>query len=136
MRRLARAQAEEETDIDITPMLDVVFIMLIFFIVTASFIKESGIGINKPESNSAEPPQTDIKPIVVEVNDLNEIHIQKRIVDPRAVKPTITRLRAESPESSVIVKVDKKSKTKTVIQAIDGIRDAGISAPSVSVSED
>ena len=134
MKRLGRASNEEETDIDITPMLDVVFIMLIFFIVTASFVKESGIGLNKPEASQTPPDPTDVKPIVVEVNDLNEIRIQNRLVDRRAVKPTILRLKAESPESGVIVKVDEKSKTKAIVQAIDGIQEAGVSSPSVSIS--
>lgn len=133
MKRFSNASSEEESDIDITPMLDVVFIMLIFFIVTASFIKESGISINKPESkNNAE--QSEIRPIVVEINGLNEIRIQNRLVNHRAVKPTITRLKAETPEAVVVVKVSKKSKTKAVVQAIDGIREAGVLTPSVSMN--
>lgn len=136
MRRLTNSHAEEDADIDITPMLDVVFIMLIFFIVTASFIKESGVGINKPESNTTEPPDSTVKPIVVEITKLNEIKVQRRIVDPRAMKATITRLKAESPESSVIVKVDGKSKTKTVVAAVDGIRAAGVDSPTISMKTD
>jgi len=128
MKRLGKAVNEEETDIDITPMLDVVFIMLIFFIVTASFVKESGIGINNPPENN-EPP-----PLDAPVTDLNEIKIQDRIVDARAVKPTITRLKAESPESSVVVKVDPKAKTKSIIEAMDGIRAANVLLPSVTMS--
>lgn len=134
MKRLGKANNEEETDIDITPMLDVVFIMLIFFIVTASFVKESGIGINNPPANP-DPPALDApKPIVVVVTDLSEIKIQDRIVDPRAVKPTITRLKAESPESSVIVKVEPKAKTRAVMEAVDGIRAAKVLLPSVTLS--
>ncbi|NND82348.1 MAG: biopolymer transporter ExbD [Gammaproteobacteria bacterium] len=134
MKRLGKALNEEETDIDITPMLDVVFIMLIFFIVTASFVKESGIGLNNPPANP-DPPDIDApKPIVVVVNDLNEIRIQDRIVDARAVKPTITRLKAESPESSVVVKVDPKAKTRAVVQAVDGIRAAKVLLPSVTLN--
>jgi len=134
MKRLGKAVNEEETDIDITPMLDVVFIMLIFFIVTASFVKESGIGINNPPENNEPPPLDAPKPIVVKVTDLNEIKIQDRIVDARAVKPTITRLKAESPESSVVVKVDPKAKTKSIIEAMDGIRAANVLLPSVTMS--
>jgi len=134
MKRLGKAANEEETDIDITPMLDVVFIMLIFFIVTASFVKESGLDINKPPETN-EPPNPDApKPIVVEVNDLNEIRIQNRLLDFRAVKPTIVRLKAESPESAVIVKVDPKAKTKAIIQTIDGIRAAKVLQPTISMT--
>jgi len=134
MKRLGKAHAEDDADIDITPMLDVVFIMLIFFIVTASFVKESGIGINNPPANQ-NPPDVDApKPIVVAVTNLDEIKIQDRIVDGRAVKANITRLIAESPESSVIVKVDKEAKTKILMEAVDGIRAAKVPYPSVTLS--
>ena len=126
MKRLGKSSNEEEADIDITPMLDVVFIMLIFFIVTASFVKESGIGINKPPKSEQPPDPNNPKPIVVEINKLSEIRIANRLLDYRRVKPTITRLKAESPESSVIVKVSPKAKTKAIMQAIDGIREAKV----------
>lgn len=134
MKRLGKELNEEEADIDITPMLDVVFIMLIFFIVTASFVKESGIGLNNPPENNEPPPLDAPKPIVVKVTDLDEIRIQDRVVDARAVKPTITRLKAESPESSVVVKVDPKAKTGSIMAAIDGIRAAKVPLPSVTLS--
>jgi len=133
MKRLGKAVNEEETDIDITPMLDVVFIMLIFFIVTASFIKESGLGLYNPPQNNEPPPLDAPKPIVVKVSDLSEITVQNRKVDHRAIKPTITRLKAESPESSVSVKVCPKAKTKAIIQAVDGIRAAKVDLPSVTM---
>ncbi len=134
MKRIGKANNEEETDIDITPMLDVVFIMLIFFIVTASFVKESGLDINKPPA-SDEPPNPDApKPIVVEISDLSEIRIQNRLVDHRAVKANITRLKAESPKSSVLVKLDPKAKTKAIIQTIDGIREAKVYDSTVSIT--
>ncbi len=135
MKRLGKSLNEEETDIDITPMLDVVFIMLIFFIVTASFVKESGIGLYNPPKNDEPPPLDAPKPIVVKVTDLNEIMVQNRKVDFRAIKPTITRLKAESPESSVMVKISPKAKTKTVIQAVDGVRDANVLLPSITLDE-
>lgn len=135
MKRLGKSLNEEETDIDITPMLDVVFIMLIFFIVTASFVKEAGIGLYNPPTNNDPPPLDAPKPIVVKVTDLNEIMVQNRIVDFRAVKPTITRLKAESPESSVIMKVAPKANTRTMIQAVDGIRQAKVDLPSISLDE-
>ena len=136
MKRLGKALNEEEADIDITPMLDVVFIMLIFFIVTASFVKESGIGLYSPPASNDPPPIDAPKPIVVKITDIDEILIQDRVVSASAVKPTITRLKAESPESSVIVKVDKKAKTKYIVQAVDGIRAAKVSLPSLSLSGD
>ncbi|RBP53152.1 ExbD/TolR family protein [Arenicella xantha] len=135
MKRLGKANNEEETDIDITPMLDVVFIMLIFFIVTASFVKESGIDINKPPA-SADPPDPEApKPIVIEINKLNEITIERNVVDHRAIKSTVTRLKAERPEASVVVKVDPKAQTKAIIQAIDGIKSANVPTPTISLTE-
>jgi len=108
--------------------------MLIFFIVTASFIKETGIGLNKPDPNQQNEEASDVRPIVVAINDLNEIRIQNRLVDVRSVKATIIRLRAETPDASVVVKVDPKSKTKTIINAVDGIRDAKVFDSTVSLS--
>lgn len=134
MKRLGKSNNDEDADIDITPMLDVVFIMLIFFIVTASFVKESAIDLNKPPQ-SEEPPDSEVKPIVVEVTDLSEIKIQNRLVDPRAVKPTIVRLRAESPESGVVVRVDPEAKTKAIIEAVDGIRDAKVFDSTISMKK-
>ena len=135
MKRLGKSLNEEEADIDITPMLDVVFIMLIFFIVTASFVKESGLGFNNPPATNEPPPADAPKPIVVEITELSEIKIDKRVVDSRAVKPTITRLKAERPESSVIVKVDPKAKTRAIVQAVDGIRSAKVMLPTISLAK-
>ena len=135
MKRLGKANTEEETDIDITPMLDVVFIMLIFFIVTASFVKESGIDLNKPPKAPPSEEQPEDKPIVVEIDKLNEIRIDKNIVDHRAIKATVTRLKAERPEAAVVVKVDPKAQTKAIIQAVDGIKSANVPQPTISLSD-
>ncbi len=135
MKRLGKANNEEETDIDITPMLDVVFIMLIFFIVTASFVKESGLDLNKPPQTNEPPDPTAPKPIVVEINKLNEITIERNVVDYRAIKSTVTRLKAERPESNVVVRVDPKAQTKTIIQAVDGIKSANVDLPTISMME-
>ena len=134
MKRLGKSSTEEEADIDITPMLDVVFIMLIFFIVTASFVKETAIDINKPPASDTPPDPKAPKPIVVEINKLSEIRISNRLLDHRRVKPTVTRLKAERPDASVIVKVDPKAKTKAIIQAIDGIRSAKVLKPTITMT--
>jgi len=126
MRRLGKSENEEEAD--------VVFIMLIFFIVTASFVKETAIDINKPPASDNPPDPEAPKPIVVEINKLSEVRIANRLLDYRRIKPTITRLKAESPDSSVIVKVDPKAKTKAIIQAIDGIRQANVEQPTITMT--
>lgn len=122
---------EGDSDIDITPMLDVVFIMLIFFVVTASFVKEEAIGLNLPAKESNENWQK--KSIVLNIDANNRVSIDGRTLDLRAVESMIVRLKAEQPEASVSVVVDGKANTKTVIGAIDGIRSADVMYPSVSV---
>ena len=136
MKRLGKQHNEEEADIDITPMLDIVFIMLIFFIVTASFVKESGLDLNKPPVTDTPPDADAPRPIIVEINDLSEIRIDDRLLDERAIKATITRLTAERPEASVIIKTEKKAKTKAIIAAVDGIKAAGVLAPTISLAKD
>lgn len=136
MKRLGKQKTEEEADIDITPMLDVVFIMLIFFIVTASFVKESGLDLNKPPVTDTPPDPESAKPIIVEINNLSEIRIDNRLQDKRAIKATVTRLTAERPDAAVVIKAEKKAKTKAIIAAVDGIKAAGVSAPTISLVND
>lgn len=139
MFSLIRARAKQvnsvdtgdESDIDITPMLDVVFIMLIFFIVTASFVKESGIGLNSPPTDRAALPSD--PPIVVEISANNVIRIQNFEVSATSIQSTIIRLRAESPDAAVVVRLDPNARTATMIAAIDGIRAAKVEFPSVSL---
>ncbi len=116
---------EEESEINLTPMLDVVFIMLIFFIVTASFIKEAGIDVNRPDA-----PMTESKPedanILVMINANDEIWIDRRLIDPRAVRANIERLHAENPSGSVVVQANNKSTNKILVEVMDSARLAGV----------
>lgn len=125
---------EEENAIDLTPMLDVVFIMLIFFIVTSSFVRESGIEINRPSAKSA----TTVKKgnILVAINANNEIWIDKRMIDISAVRANVARLYAEMPQSSVIVQADKDSKSGMLINIVDQIKLAGIENVSVAGTQE
>jgi len=132
IKRSLNASADE-SEVDITPMLDVVFIMLIFFIVTASFVKESGFGVNKPAASNPDAPSN--PPIVVEISADNIVRIQNFDVQTAAIKSTIIRLRAEMPDSAVVVRVDPKTKTNSMIGAIDAIRSADVEFPSVSFSK-
>jgi biopolymer transport protein ExbD len=116
---------EEETSIDLTPMLDVVFIMLIFFIVTASFIKEAGLDVNRPDA-----PVTESKPedanILVSIRANDEIWIDRRLIDPRALRANIERLHAENPKGSVVIMADSKSTNKMLVSVMDSARQAGV----------
>ena len=134
MRRMNRAAAEEEAQIDLTPMLDVVFIMLIFFIVTASFIKEAGIEVNRPEASTSEPKEN--VNILVAINANNEIWMDKRRIDVRAVRANIERLHAENPKGAVVVQADNKSNTEPVAAVLDASREAGVYDVSLATEDD
>jgi biopolymer transport protein ExbD len=126
MRQLFTAayKEEEENEINITPMLDVVFIMLIFFIVTASFVKEAGIDVNRPDAQTAVAQEK--ANILIAITETGEIWIDRRRVDPRAVRANIERLHAENPQGTVVIQADKKSTTETLIQVMDSARQAGV----------
>ena len=128
MRR-KRHSTEEEAAIDLTPMLDVVFIMLIFFIVTTSFVKESGIDVNRPSAATTQKKER--ASILVAIAENGEIWIQKRRVDVRSVRANIEKLHAESPEGSVVIQADKASKTGLLVQVMDQIRLAGVENVSI-----
>jgi biopolymer transport protein ExbD len=127
------AQVEEVQIIDITPMLDVVFIMLIFFIVTATFIKEAGIEVNRPDAATAVKQEK--ANILVAIGPNNDIWIDRRQVDVRSVRPNIERLHAENPQGSVVIQADKESKTDTLIQVMDAARSAGVYNVSIAAQE-
>ena len=128
MKRVSRG--DDESDINLTPMLDVVFIMLIFFIVTASFIKEAGIEVRRPETEQAEPkPKANI---LVAISAKNEIWIDRKNIDPRAVQAEFERLLAENPEGSVVIQADKDAYTETVVLVADAARKAKIGRVSIS----
>ena len=125
MRRIAKQQEGDGAEIDLTPMLDVVFIMLIFFIVVASFIKEAGVEVNRPDDNQQTDSEDSIS-IVVEVAADNQIWMQNRRVDVRAVRANIQRLLAEDPEAPVTVKVEKGAEAGVVVDVADAAREAGV----------
>lgn len=135
MRRLkAESLEEEQSVIDMTPMLDVVFIMLIFFIVTSSFVKESGIEINRPTAKT-QVAKKDAN-IFVALSASGVIWIDKRPIDLRAVTANIKQLKAELPHASVVVQADIGSKSGDLIRLIDQIKKAGIPNVSVATKEE
>lgn len=125
-------QDEDEGGIDLTPMLDVVFIMLIFFIVTASFLKEAGLGLQKPPVQQSEPTE-ESKSIVVKVAGDGQIFIGPRRVDIRSVRANIERLRAEQPGSAVVVQAAPDARNHLLVEVMDAARLAG--AENVSIAE-
>jgi biopolymer transport protein ExbD len=123
MRKRREADADE-AEIDLTPMLDVVFIMLIFFIVVASFLKEAGIEVNRPDSSKSDP--SDATSIVVTIKGDDQIWMENRRIDVRAVRANIAKLLATDPEQSFTVKTERGASAKTLIQVGDAAREAGV----------
>jgi biopolymer transport protein ExbD len=124
---------DEKEEIDMTPMLDVVFILLIFFIVTASFVKEAGIDVNRPEAATAVKKER--ANILVAISDKGDIWINKRKVDIRSVQANIERLKAENPQGTVVIQADQKSTTDTLIKVMDSARAAGVFDVSIAAQE-
>ncbi len=129
MRR-RRSGGGEEAEVDLTPMLDVVFIMLIFFIVTASFVKEAGIDVTRPPAATAERKERGN--IMVAITASDQIWIDRRPVDPRSIRANIERLHAENPQGSVVILADKDAKTGLLVQVMDAARMAGVKNVSLA----
>ena len=125
---------DDENEINLTPMLDVVFIMLIFFIVTASFIKEAGLDVNRPDAPVQQTKPEDAN-ILVAITANDEIWIDRRLIDPRAVRANIERLHAENPDGSVVIQASKKSTNKMLVWVMDASRQAGVYNISIADSQ-
>lgn len=128
------AAPETQSDINLTPMLDVVFIMLIFFLVAASFIKEDGLDLNQSDASHV-PPTTD-ENILISIEEDNLIWIGERLIDPRAIRANIERMVAENPTATVVIKADRRSANKTLVQVMDASRQAGIYEISLAAQHD
>ena len=133
MRRKNRRQ-QDESGLELTPMMDMVFIMLIFFIVTTSFVKETGIEVNRPNADTAERDEKGN--ILVAISQNNEIWIDKRRVDLKAVRANIERLKIEYPEGSVIIQADKEARSGLLVETMDQIRLAGVQNISIAAKNE
>ncbi len=119
-----RFHEDDEAEVDMTPMLDIVFIMLIFFIVTTSFVKEAGFDINKPQAAQAtKKPSANI---FIAVDKSGRIHMEKRVVDIKRVRANVERMLAESPEAAVMIMGDIDAKHGVIIKVMDQVKAAGI----------
>jgi len=125
---------EEENEINLTPMLDVVFIMLIFFIVTASFIKEAGIDVNRPDAPTADSQED--AAILIAISENDEIWIDRRETDPRAVRSMIERLHAENPKGSVVIQADKESTNEALVVVMEAAKQAGVTNVAIAAEAD
>ena len=119
-----KRHAEDEAGtIDLTPMLDVVFIMLIFFIVTASFVKEPGVEVDRPDATTSSAVKT---PILIAVSSENKVWVNKNEIDTRQVKTQLQTLLAETPKGKVVIQADSKSNIKTLSEVAQSAREAGV----------
>ena len=132
MRR-KRVRQEEDADIDITPMLDIVFIMLIFFIVTATFVKESGIDVTRPNAETA--VKQNRVAILIAIRDNNEIWINRRQVDLASVRANVEKLHAENPQGGAVIQADREAETGVLVEIMDQVRLAGVGAISIAAEE-
>ncbi len=132
MRKNAGAMGTEEEDneINLTPMLDVVFIMLIFFIVTASFIKEAGIDVRRPDAPTAD--RQDDAAILIAISAEDEIWIDRKETDARSVRSMIERLHAENPKGSIVIQADEESTNETLVAVLEAAKQAGVSAVAIA----
>jgi len=134
MSKLYRHGAkQEDSKVDLTPMLDVVFIMLIFFVVTASFVKESGYQLTRPEENQ-KPPENAPQNIVFVINANNEVYLADRRIDARSVRANVERLHAANPESSVIIQAHPKAKNRVITLVSDQAREADVYDISLTIA--
>jgi biopolymer transport protein ExbD len=127
---------EDESDIDMTPMLDVVFIMLIFFIVTASFVKEAGLDMSSSEQDSNINTKANNNTILIRIESTGRIWIDDSITDIEAVQSSVKRLHAQNPEARVIIQPDPKAKTDLMIRVLDQSRAADVEASISPVFEE
>ena len=123
---------EEENEINLTPMLDVVFIMLIFFIVTATFIKEAGIQVERPDTVTAD--SQDDASILIAISANDEIWIDRKKRDPRAVRSVIAALHAENPKGSIVIQADERSTHEVLVVVMEAAKGAGVT--NVAIASD
>jgi biopolymer transport protein ExbD len=116
---------QDEAEINLTPMLDVVFIMLIFFIVTATFIRETGLDVNRPDQDQAQVVQEE-GAILVIIDSTDDIWIDRRVVDPRAVRANVERLHAEDPDRPVVIQAANASSAEMLVTVMDAARQANV----------
>jgi biopolymer transport protein ExbD len=127
-----RHGTDDETQIDLTPMMDMAFIMLIFFIVTTSFVKEAGIDVNRPSAQTAERKERGN--ILIAIRPNGDIWMDKRQVDIRAVRANVERMHAENPEGAVVIIADKESQTGILVEVMDQVRSGGVQNISIAAT--
>lgn len=132
MRRSHIEQESVASAVNLTPLIDMVFILLIFFVVTSSFVKESGIEVNRPTAETA--VRKEQGNIIIAVSKDGEIWMDKHQIDLRAVRPEVERLHAENPEGAVVIVADELSRSGLMVKVMDQVRLAGIMNVSIAAA--
>ncbi len=127
---MKKKAAEEAGEIDLTPMLDVVFILLIFFIVTSVFVTEAGIEVTKPEASTVDETSGDL--ILIAVGESGDIWIDGEMIDPRFIRSRFELRLADAPNSAVIIQADANSDNEGVMKILEAAREANILNVSIS----
>ncbi|HAO24107.1 MULTISPECIES: biopolymer transporter ExbD [unclassified Methylophaga] len=133
-KRHSRRQSGGIAEINMTPLIDMVFILLIFFIVTTSFVKETGVDVNRPSAKTA--VEKERANILISIRENDEIWMDQRQIDRRAVRANVERMYAENPEGSVIILADENAKTGILIEVMDQARLAGVANVSIAAERD
>ena len=126
---------ESSTGIDLAPMLDFVINLLIFFIITAVFVKESGLNVNRPTSFETPPDDQDAKSIQIQILDNGEIWVDNRAVDVRAVRANVERMSAVNPDSGVLIIAQEKAPTGVLVSVVDQVHLGGIQNITFSTTQ-
>ncbi len=132
MRRKSRAS--DEAEINITPMLDIVFIMLIFFIVTTSFVKEKGLEVSRPSSSPPKEVKKNKGPIVIKIDANGNIVLKGRVLERKAVQANLEREKAEKPDSPLIVAAHPDADTDALVTILDAAKEVGVENVSVATT--
>ena len=125
-----RMRKVEQSEVNMTPMLDVVFIMLIFFIVTASYVKESGVSINRPTAQTAISKGGGN--ILIAITENGQIWIDRRQVDPRSLRAHVERLHGENPQGAVVIQADRRSQNHLLVTVMEAVQAAGVKQVAIA----
>ena len=132
MRRSHVQPAGTMSGTNLTPLIDMAFILVIFLVTTSSFVKEAGVDVDRPKAETALPEER--ASIVIAVTETGEIWIEEQAVDVRVLRGRVERLYAKNPEGSVVILADKGSLTGRVIEVVDQVRLAGVSSIAIAAS--
>lgn len=132
-RRSSYSQESEEQDVNVTPLLDIVFIMLIFFIVTSTFVKEPGVEVQRPEAVTAQ--ERKLASIIIAISDQDEIWINKELVELNEVRAAVEQLRRENPKGTAVVQADAAAKSRLLVEVVNQVRATGIVDVAVSTED-